>query len=246
MTFYWECLGPTPEPWAFFTHQVGDAAGATVPNLDTFPGRGIMSTTDCRPGYRFADRYTLPVAGTPEGAVIIRLRVGFRVPPVGGEAVPVTGPSGEPLEALVIEAGKVRGRGGAPGGDRGPAIGPLRLKDTGLPDRVRAGGVLTVTTVWEVLSPATEDWRLFVHIGEPDRPPLAQADGPPAGGAFPARWWEAGDVFVDRREIAIPPSLAPGKYAVTVGLYTPEGIRATVKESGLSHILLGEVEVSGN
>ncbi len=246
VSLYWECLGPTAEPWALFIHQVGDAAGATVPNLDTFPGRGMMSTTDCVAGYRFADRYTLPVNGIPEGAAVVRLRVGFRVPPVGGDPVPVTGPSGEPLEALIIEAGKVRGRGGVVGGSLGPAIGPLRLLTASMPDRVQGGRTLTVTTVWEVLRPTGEDWRIFVHLGDPDRPPRAQSDGPPAAGNFPARWWEPGDTFIDRREIRLPSDLSPGRYPVTVGLYTPEGIRATVQASGLTYLPLGEVEVSGN
>ncbi len=245
LTLYWECLGPTAEPWALFFHQVGDAAGAVVPNLDTFPGRGLMSTTDCRAGYRFADRYAFPVAGVPEGTVVARLRVGFRVPAVGGEAVPVAGPSGEPLEALVIEAGKLRRRGGAGGGARGPVIGPLRLKDFDLPGTARAGESLPVTTVWEVAGPTADDWRLFIHLGDPARPPLAQADGPPAGGSLPAGWWEAGDILVDRRQIPLPLDLAPGRYPVAVGLYRPDGVRAAVQGSGLSYTVLGEVEISG-
>jgi 4-amino-4-deoxy-L-arabinose transferase-like glycosyltransferase len=246
VTFYWECLGPTPEPWALFIHQVGNAAGAAVPNVDTFPGRGIMSTADCVPGYRFADRYALPVRGVPEGAAVVRLRVGLRVPPVGGEPVPVTGPSGEPLDALVIEAGKVRGRVGVARRTEGPAVGPLRLLASEVAGQARAGGVLTVVTVWEVLSPTDADWRVFVHLGDPDRPPLAQSDGPPAAGNFPARWWEPGDTFVDRREIRLPQDLPPGRYPVTAGLYTPGGIRADVAGSGLTYIYLGEVEIPGN
>ncbi|MER3397346.1 MAG: hypothetical protein C4315_06830 [Chloroflexota bacterium] len=245
LTLYWECLTPTAEPWALFFHQVGDAGGAAVPNLDTFPGRGLMSTTDCRPGYRFADRYAFRITGVPEGTVVVRLRVGLRVPPVGGEAVPVTGPAGRPLEALVIEAGKVRGWGGAGGTTQGPALGPLRLKDFDLPKAARAGETLPVRTVWEVAGPTADDWRFFVHLGDPTRPPLAQADGPPANGNFPAQWWEVGDILVDRREIPLPPDLPQGRYPVTVGLYRPDGVRATAEGSGLSYIRLGEVEVAG-
>ncbi len=246
LTLYWECLGPTAEPWALFFHQVGDAGGAAVPNLDTFPGRGLMSTADCRPGYRFADRYAFPVTGVPEGTVVVRLRVGLRVPPVGGAAVPVIGPAGEPLDALVIEAGKVRGPGGVGGGAQGPNLGPLRLKAFELPKAGRAGETLPVKTVWEVAGPTADDWRLFVHLGDPARPPLAQADGPPAGGNFPARWWKAGDILVDRREIPLPAGLPAGRYPVTLGLYRPDGVRATAEGSGLSYVLLGEVEVAGH
>jgi hypothetical protein len=112
--------------------------------------------------------------------------------------------------------------------------------------QVRAGEVLTVVTVWEVLSPTDADWRVFVHLGDPDRPPLAQSDGPPAAGNFPARWWEPGDTFVDRREIRLPQDLPPGRYPVTAGLYTPGGIRADVAGSGLTYVSLGEVEIPGN
>jgi hypothetical protein len=47
----------------------------------------------------------------------------------------------------------------------------------------------------------------------------AQADGPPAGGARPTTSWRPGEVITDAREIALPGDLAPGNYAVLVGLY---------------------------
>lgn len=44
----------------------------------------------------------------------------------------------------------------------------------------------------------------------------------PRGGAYPTSRWRPGEVVVDTFDIALPPDLPPGEYAIEVGLYIPE------------------------
>jgi hypothetical protein len=61
----------------------------------------------------------------------------------------------------------------------------------------------------------------FVHMGDPNQPPLAQADGPAIAGDYPSRFWESGEIFDDRYDLRMPPDLGAGCYPVHVGLYDP-------------------------
>jgi len=73
-------------------------------------------------------------------------------------------------------------------------------------------------TLWlQPGGPLEEDWWVFVHLeGEQGRHP---ADHVPGDHMWPAHRWQAGQVVEDRSLLQLPPSLAPGKYDVWVGLY---------------------------
>jgi hypothetical protein len=57
---------------------------------------------------------------------------------------------------------------------------------------------------------------------------VAQADGPPAGGAQPSSGWVAGEIVIDPRTLALPADLPPGDYRIRVGFYDP----ATLERAG--------------
>ncbi|GAC1638936.1 MAG: glycosyltransferase family 39 protein [Herpetosiphon sp.] len=92
----------------------------------------------------------------------------------------------------------------------------------------RPGGTLPVTLFWEPLrSLAGSDYSIFIHLTRRDDPTvIAQADGPPMeGGSSTGRWTKAHLVLHDDRTIPLPATLAPGTYALRVGVYafTPNG-----------------------
>ncbi|MAU12164.1 MAG: hypothetical protein CL607_20245 [Anaerolineaceae bacterium] len=62
----------------------------------------------------------------------------------------------------------------------------------------------------------------FVHIGQPDVPPLAQADKLHPGGYAMRDWWSPEGYIYDLYEITLPDDMPAGDYTVFVGLYTCE------------------------
>ena len=64
---------------------------------------------------------------------------------------------------------------------------------------------------------------VFMQVADLRGQQVAQSDGPPAKGSFPTRWWRAGDVVQDTRDINLPEGLAPGAYTLRFGLYRPSG-----------------------
>ncbi len=228
LTLFWECLQPTERPWSVFLHPILTPRVQDVEQVDRHPGRGLFATTDCYPGRRWVDHYAVPVGLSNTLPSILRLHIGWWDPDSGWVA-PVRDGQGQRIDYLILEAGKIRGAPARP-----PAhpldvrVGPARLLGVDRPGEARPGETITVTLYWQVETATGEDWRVFVHVGEPDRPPLLQHDGLPALGDFPARWWEPGDLFTDSHPIPIPPGFPPGVYALRVGLYRPDGMRAEV------------------
>ncbi|NKQ37264.1 MAG: hypothetical protein HF973_16815 [Chloroflexi bacterium] len=81
----------------------------------------------------------------------------------------------------------------------------------------------TLTLYWQAIGKTEQDYTVFTHVLDEAGNLLRQVDSPPAGNAYPTRFWQPGDVIVDVREIGA------GYGRVLVGLYSPvDGVRLTV------------------
>ena len=111
--------------------------------------------------------------------------------------------------------------------------------------RLRPGDALTLPLRWRALAAVGEDYHVFLHFGLPGVPPLAQSDGAPRNGLEPTSRWSAGHQVMDRRALLLPDNLAPGRYALLVGLYrATDGARLLVSDSdGQDTLLIGFVQV---
>jgi hypothetical protein len=82
------------------------------------------------------------------------------------------------------------------------------------------GVVLRLT--WLSLAAAEANDTIFVHLSQPGRPPIAQADGDAWLGMLPLSAWQPSDLIQEQRVIPLPEPLAPGEYVLRVGLYNRE------------------------
>jgi hypothetical protein len=142
-----------------------------------------------------------------QAPVVVRVQVGlassgYRVTLGGIEVEPVQWPA-EPTEEL------------ASLGD------DIRLVQAELShDDVKPGEDVSLTLSWYVVQDVGAAYTTFVHLGEPGEQPLAQGDAEPLEGAYSTAYWEAGEVIVDDTyRLTVPPTLAPGRYPLLVGLY---------------------------
>jgi 4-amino-4-deoxy-L-arabinose transferase-like glycosyltransferase len=108
-----------------------------------------------------------------------------------------------------------------------------------LPSSPIPGGSLTLLTYWRVEAPPSSPLKIFVHLLDKSGAPIAQHDGlgsPPDG-------WAAGDLIVQKHTVSLPADLAPGPYALQVGLYdAATGDRLPVLTA--DRLLLYSLEVS--
>jgi hypothetical protein len=98
---------------------------------------------------------------------------------------------------------------------------------------------------WRSLAPASQSYRVFVHLVGQDDTSAGGVDVIPARGAFPTVYWTPGDVVRDAVRIPIALNARPGKYAMEVGLYPAEkiGDRLPVSETGEDRVVLDSIKV---
>lgn len=103
-----------------------------------------------------------------------------------------------------------------------------------LPDSMPAGSPFDIGYTWtptEDFEAPVDDFRIFVHLVDPDGNIIGQDDHFPP---VPTSQWSAGQPLEYRREwIYLNPDLRPEYVDVYIGMYDDEGQVATVREGRL-------------
>ena len=87
------------------------------------------------------------------------------------------------------------------------------------PQNAKPGSAVTIKLRWQVREAPGQELTTFVHLGDREQAPLAQADGPPFAGGYPTQLWSAGEVLDDSYMLVVPEDLAPGRYPIQIGMY---------------------------
>ncbi len=126
----------------------------------------------------------------------------------------------------------------------------VQLEQVGLDLADRAvGDIVPIELVWRTKQKLDSRYKVFVHIGPPDAPPVAQNDSEPAAGFRPTDAWNPGEAVVDRRAVWLKPGTPPGHYGVYAGLYdTATGQRLMAHAADGSalgdRVWLGDIQVN--
>ncbi len=83
------------------------------------------------------------------------------------------------------------------------------------------GSPLAVTLHWHALETPDRNYYTFVHLLDAAGNPVAQHDGPPAGGNLPTLGWLPGETLTDTHLLQLPSDLPAGPYRLGVGFYDP-------------------------
>ncbi|RME36171.1 MAG: hypothetical protein D6793_06215, partial [Thermoflexia bacterium] len=84
------------------------------------------------------------------------------------------------------------------------------------------GEAITLTLYWQAERDIGEDYRVFVHLLDPEGNLLAQHDGPPRWERYPTRVWRKGDIVPDEHTLIVPPGAGKEPLYLAVGMYVPE------------------------
>jgi hypothetical protein len=79
------------------------------------------------------------------------------------------------------------------------------------------GDTLIVRTSWWIEMPPPPHLSIFTHLGQPNLPPVAQADGHSWQETLPLPAWQPGDLIIDERRLTIPPGAE--NFPVSWGIY---------------------------
>lgn len=78
-------------------------------------------------------------------------------------------------------------------------------------------GAFIVRTSWWTNASPPPHLSLFTHLGLPNQPPVAQADGDSWQDTLPLANWQPGDLIIDERRLIIPPGSE--NFPVSLGIY---------------------------
>lgn len=235
LTLYWQANEIPVEPPEFVIELFGRDV-TRVANLHSYHGRGLYPASLWQPGAVVADRFAVRI--DPQAAAPVLGRVFARIE--GGEP-------GIEVATVKIAPEQTRGEPDVLLAEIGDhiAVADVRI----VPEQVRAGETVRVSVQWYVpVGKPGQDYTTLVHLGQPDRPPLATGDSPPLRGDYPTRAWGNGETIDDSYTLTIPAGLGPGRYPVWIGMYDPAtGVRLPLKVGGSRQpndvFLAGWVEV---
>lgn len=239
----------TPSADLLLRVRLVDLQGKVVVTNDTTPSAAGFPTTAWRRGDQVAGRLQLPLpADLKSGRYRVQISL---VESRGGRVVPVSRWTGKrdwfTIADVQIEAWPLR--------TELPEGVDHLLEDVEIAgnvyllgyESVREAQTLKVTLYWQAEEPPGEDYHVFVHVGVPDEPPLADAGGVPVGWTRPTTSWRAGEIIADEYAVSLA-SVPPGQYALMVGFYQPEtGQRPETVVTGNvvpgGYVVLEEVDV---
>ena len=233
---YWQPLRSLEREYHSYVHLVDDQ-GNPIAQSDQQPGGRYYPSTVWQPGEQLRDDHFLAVpADAPPGAY--RLVAGMYALPGDGSLEPL----GDPVE--IGRVGVKTGEPAGPGQIDYPAEAnfgneiALRGYSTDL-----EGIELAVTLWWQALQAPGADYSVFVHLLNAEGETIAQHDGQPQNGAYPASVWDAGEIVADTHILALPSDLPPGTHSLQIGLYLLEtGARLPVMGKGDSVMLEFKIE----
>jgi hypothetical protein len=227
-------IGRLDRLWRWLRPGPATAAGAVVGASGSAvgPETGLAERTSGGVGALARDARELPIprslpAGR-HGVVLI----------AGGDALSI----GE----VVVTAAPPRPRPAPPENPLATRFPGLAVAGYDLRGDRRPGADLTLALHLAPERAADAPLAAFVHLVGPDGKIAAQHDSPPCGGACPSTGWEAGDELLDEHRLALPPTLAPGRYRLLAGFYDPATGQRLRRSDGApegDHALITELDV---
>ncbi len=108
---------------------------------------------------------------------------------------------------------------------------------------VHEGDMLPLHLNWRALTKIFPRYKVFVHVGLPDAPPIAQNDSEPMQGTRSTDTWPTDQTFEDQRAVWIKPGTPPGTYTLSLGLYNPATGQRLKLPDGADRLNLADVVV---
>jgi len=246
VTLCWVAIRPMTNNYTLFVHLLG-RENLVVGARNTWPGLGRFPTSLWPVGRAFCDVTPVRLETWTAAPELYDVEVGLYDAKTDNR-LEAADESGEPVMPPIV--GRVRVAPAQPlrvspqrtsQADFGSAV----LIGSDAPEGAHPGDAVPLRLYWRAVSLLDQDYTVFVHLLDSSGKLIAQADSQPRDNAYPTSAWAAGDVIPDDHILKLPADLAPGDYAIRVGLYlAPNGPRLPLKSSAGDAFTLGVLQVA--
>lgn len=217
VTAHWEILAAPGRDWSVYVH-LADSAGLLAGQYDSYPGGGLLATSDLAPGTRWTDTYRVPVSETAYTPEMLEVRLGLYDYATGERMALPDGADAVPLGDVALRE--------RPGADVPNPVavdfgGEMRLAGYSIsPRTTRPGEPVAVVLYWQGQQPMIRDYTVSVQVlGQQDARNIGQEDSQPAGGSLPTSGWKPGTLVEDTSTVEIAADALPGTYDVQIVVY---------------------------
>ncbi len=227
LTLEWEAIAPTAADHSIFIHVLGEGE-RIIAQRDTFPGRGLVSTTWLEPGRRWIEHYKIAIPALAYSPDALTFAVGVYETATGARLPAQVDMPDEisPHDARFVAS---------PAGDT-VMFGDVWLTETPSPKvhfgkgmvltgydlstlTATRGATLTVTLDWRCDAPVDGDYTISVQLIDDQWRKAAQSDAWPLDGAAPTSSWQRGQTLTETRALVIAADAAPGVYDLRLAVY---------------------------
>jgi 4-amino-4-deoxy-L-arabinose transferase-like glycosyltransferase len=216
----WTATGTTPTDHSIFIHILGEG-DRIIAQRDSFPARGLVSTTQLQAGDGWRERYLIALPTTAYAPDRLEVAVGL-YETATGERLPRVD-SGTPTGSDTIHFGEIAlvPRDEGLGNQIDVRFGPgIALTGYELSDLVvSSGGSLEVTLSWLCTAPLPTDYTISVQLIDAHWNKAGQSDSWPLDGEAPTSAWKTGRTIEERRTLEIGPDAVPGTYDLRLAIY---------------------------
>lgn len=196
-----------------------------IGKLDTWPGGGLLPTSDWELDTIYIDRYELDISSQAAVPTVLRLDVSFWENDLSDNLL-IAGEGGNPVSSLILDVAILIEHQPlivTPTTNDGSTLGEgIILLGYDFPSKAAKGQTFPVTLYWETRKSINVNYTVFVHLLDHAGSIVSQADGPPVNGDWPTSVWQRGHPLTDAHNLSLPADLPAGEYSLIVGLYDPK------------------------
>ena len=192
-----------------------------IAQRDTFPGHGLLPTTQLTPGHRWHEQHLIQIPTTALTPDTLTLALGV-YETASGKRLPPTGA----LQEIVEDMARFGSVGLTPRPETDPGLGlrfgeGMVLRDYNVSSVVvQPGSQITVELEWACSTPMDIDYTVSVQLIDSQWRKAAQSDAWPANGSKPTSTWKPGTQFTETRTLTVNADALPGLYNLRVAVYS--------------------------
>ncbi len=220
LTLYWQAEQRVTNDYTAFV-QLLDSDGnvAARPQYDTVPGGGLNPTSLWLPGALVIDQIDFDLPRDLEPGLYRLIAGMYHYPELTRlPVVTADGPAPDDVATLGEVKVPMNVQHASPSHALDDVLGSV-IQLNGYDVQVQSTQV-AVKLYWQARANIDQDYKVFVHIVDPQSRVVAQQDRLPDAGRYPTRIWDAGEQVIDAYQISTA-ALAAGRYTIYTGMYSP-------------------------